>query len=733
MKIPFRMAILAATVGLLVITAASLIAYAVVQSRRTIAVLKQTYLAAVAEAAAGEVARLPRRAEDLLLAHRALAEANRLTIEQPVTLGRLFARVLTDVPEFAWLSYGDDASGQFAGANRIDADLVVINVSDPRRRGGVPREYRVTANGALVPFTRTPPVTAVYDPRPRAWYRQAVATPERIVWLPPYRFSEGVMGVTAALAVRGGPARSVRGVLTADFSLVGIDRFLRTLRVRERGVVLLFTTDGELLAGPPGPGREAVRRAVPDWSMARDSPDRLAPRPSETMVDGAAYDVVARPVNPDTSLNWTVVVSVPEDDFLGVVYAQRRTAMLIALAGVLLAAGVGILLSTGMANSLGTVTGELDRLARFVLGTTLGARSRMKEIAQLQEAVGRMTASLRSFTRYAPEDIVREVVVSGREAMLSGENREVSLLFSDLRGFTGLAERRRPEEVVAILNDHFDLLSGLVVEHGGYVVDFLGDSLFAVFGAPRVATDHAEQAVTCAIEMQRARQTQNERHRDRGWPPLEIGVGVNTGVAVVGNMGSHLRIKYGVVGHSVNLAARIESFTVAGQVLVSDATRQAVGARLGLEGPLEVEGKGVGPRIRVWLVRRLEGPVPLELPSPTGSLAALHTPLRAEMRVLQGKQIGAENHSVQIVRLGATGAEIRTRVDVPTLGSMQLTLGWPDGGSRRLGGRVIGRAGEGTADRTLLVRFEGLDWETRARLESLVADPSAVAASRSTS
>src|SRR5262249_15026521 len=163
-------------------------------------------------------------------------------------------------------------------------------------------------------------------------------------------------------------------------------------------------------------------------------------------------------------------------------------------------------------------------IARFELQASALPRSSLREVSHLQAAVGRVTASLRSFSRYAPEEIVREVVVSGREAMLSGEKRDVAVLFSDLRGFTGFAERTRPEDVVAILNDHFELVVAIIARHGGFVVDFLGDSVFVVFGAPRADRDHVERAVACAIEMQRARTARNAEMRERGWPPLEMGV-----------------------------------------------------------------------------------------------------------------------------------------------------------------------------------------------------------------
>src|SRR5262249_53895000 len=152
-------------------------------------------------------------------------------------------------------------------------------------------------------------------------------------------------------------------------------------------------------------------------------------------------DVAARSLAPGAGPEWTVAVAVPDEAFMGPVHANRRAAIVIALAGLALAVVAGILLSTGIARSLAGATRELGRIARFELQAPAPPRSILREVSQLQGAVGRVTASLRSFSRYAPEEIVREVVVSGREAMLSGEKREVTVLFSDLRGFTGFAER----------------------------------------------------------------------------------------------------------------------------------------------------------------------------------------------------------------------------------------------------------------------------------------------------
>src|SRR5262249_20204801 len=297
--------------------------------------------------------------------------------------------------------------------------------------------------------------------------------------------AEGVKGVTAAIDARDGTGRG-KGVLTVDFALSGLAHFLQTIRLEHGGIVLLFDQDGAEPTPARGPGRTAAGEEVQGWTGAPAE----RPRYAETVVGAERWDVMARSLAPGVGPQWTVAVAVPDAAFMGPVHANRRAAIAIALAGLALAVAAGVLLSTGIARSLAGATRELDRIARFELQPSPLPPSRLREIHQLQGAVGRVIACLRPFTRYAPEEIVREVVVSGREATLSGEKREVTVLFSDLRGFTHFAERTRPEEVVAVLNDHFELVVATIARHGGFVVDFLGDAVFAVFGAPRADREH---------------------------------------------------------------------------------------------------------------------------------------------------------------------------------------------------------------------------------------------------
>jgi class 3 adenylate cyclase len=417
---------------------------------------------------------------------------------------------------------------------------------------------------------------------------------------------------------------------------------------------------------------------------------------------------------------WETVTLTATDDFVGPLkIANRHTVAVIAVLTVLELVLI-YALSRRLSRPIEGVSRQLRSMETlsFVVPAH-ESRSKVREIAHLQDAVARVSASLRSFARYAPAEIVREVAASGRETSLSADRRDVTALFCDLRGFTHIAEKLGPERVVSILNEHFNVLADLVARHGGYVVDFLGDGLFAVFGAPQVLEDHAGRAVACAIEMQLAREAQNREFFSKQWPPLDMGIGINTGPAVVGNMGSGRRTKYGVVGHPVNLAARIESFTVGGQVLVSDSTREVLTDRLAADGPLEAEAKGVGAPIRMWMVRCLRGESPLELSSPVSDLAVLASATEVSLRPLRGKQIGADTYPAKLVKLSAYGAAIDTDCPLAMFDAVQVILPPRPGMPAALDSKVMTVTERAAGGRTAFVRFDGLDWEVRARLETL--------------
>src|SRR5262249_42312880 len=179
-----------------------------------------------------------------------------------------------------------------------------------------------------------------------------------------------------------------------------------------------------------------------------------------------------------------------------------------------------------------------------------------------------------TFGRYVLDDVVASLLSSPEALALGGELRKVTVMMSDLRGFTAVAERLTAEEAVRFLNGYLQTMVDLILKYRGTINEIMGDGILVIFGAPTVAPDDAERAVACAVAMQVAMEGVNARSRERGLPEVEMGIGVHTGEVIVGNIGSARRMKYAAVGTNVNLTGRIESYTTGGQILISDSTRQ---------------------------------------------------------------------------------------------------------------------------------------------------------------
>jgi len=178
----------------------------------------------------------------------------------------------------------------------------------------------------------------------------------------------------------------------------------------------------------------------------------------------------------------------------------------------------------------------------------------------------------KQFGRYISPDLVREIARSGKEIELGGINKELSILFLDVRGFTTLSEKLRPEEVVGFLNMMFDLITEKALENHGTIDKFIGDAAMILFNAPLDVPNHPYYAVKTAYDIQRGMESVRQQILDKYGVTISVGIGINTGEVVVGNIGSYLRVDYTAIGDNVNTAARIESQTKANQILVSEAT-----------------------------------------------------------------------------------------------------------------------------------------------------------------
>lgn len=234
-----------------------------------------------------------------------------------------------------------------------------------------------------------------------------------------------------------------------------------------------------------------------------------------------------------------------------------------------------------------------------------------------------------TFGRFLSDEIVRQLLDTPDGLMLGGKKRTLTIMMSDLRGFTAMSEQMDPQSLIAMLNHYLGAMTDVIQRYNGTIIEFIGDGILAVFGAPLASDHHASDAVAAAVAMQMQMKSVNEWNAERAFPILEMGIGINTGEVIVGNIGSEKRTKYGVVGSHVNLCGRIESYTVGGQILISPKTRSMISCDLEVAQELEVYPKGVKGVLVLSHVKGIGKPYSLscEVQSEQEDMYSVHIPV----------------------------------------------------------------------------------------------------------
>ena len=207
-----------------------------------------------------------------------------------------------------------------------------------------------------------------------------------------------------------------------------------------------------------------------------------------------------------------------------------------------------------------------------------------------------------AFERYTSPEIARYVLRTPEGEKQGGKLQDVTILMSDLRGFTALSTKLSADTLITILNHYFEKMIAVIERWKGTMLEFLGDGIFVVFGAPNDDENHADHAVSCAVEMQNAMKSVNEWNAANNYPALEMGIGINSGPAVVGNIGSDERMKYGCIGETVNLAGRVETFTVGGQIYISESTKEKITENLFTSDEQSFMPKGAASPMKIFAV-----------------------------------------------------------------------------------------------------------------------------------
>ncbi len=333
---------------------------------------------------------------------------------------------------------------------------------------------------------------------------------------------------------------------------------------------------------------------------------------------------------PVTSWGWTVLVTVSRDSFFAapnqilqqsivilVISAALSIALLLLFSGyltrplqVVVGAMRGIIGSGDLSQRVSLLyhdeTGELGHTFNIMTGELQGAYEQIKGYALDTAIANKREHKIRTiFQKYVPEDVI-ESFFRNPEKMLVGKSGELAILFSDIRGFTTLAEGMRPEQVVASLNEYFKLMVDIITGASGIVDKYIGDAIMALFGAPVHHGDDAHRAVLAALAMIDALERFNRGRPEKGEPLLRAGIGINYGAVVIGNIGSEKKMDYTVIGDAVNLASRLEGLTKVyhENLIISDSVHEAVSSKLPCRHLDRVAVKGKTRGVDIYAVRR---------------------------------------------------------------------------------------------------------------------------------
>jgi class 3 adenylate cyclase len=278
--------------------------------------------------------------------------------------------------------------------------------------------------------------------------------------------------------------------------------------------------------------------------------------------------------------------------------------------------------------------------------------------AMVEEETKKVLALNETFGRYLSDEIVKDLLESPEGLSLGGKKQNITIMFTDIRDFTGISEQMRVEDAVTMLNHYFSIMVEVIHKYRGTVIEFLGDGILAIFGAPVAYANHTDSAVACSLEMQIAMDEVNEWNIKNNYPALEMGVGINTGETIVGNIGSPRSMKYNVIGSNVNLASRIETFSTGGQILLSEQSYRAAGTELHVVQTLEVMPKGVKAPLSLYQIDGIGAPYFIELKNEESPLIRLPAPVPVTCYRIDNKRVGIKQLHYYLLSVSDTKAII---------------------------------------------------------------------------
>ena len=452
-----------------------------------------------------------------------------------------------------------------------------------------------------------------YDARQRDWYLSARKAGQLVTSAPYLSFNLRVPMITFSAPVEG----PIAGVVGVDLKLDAYSTSAPILKFGKNGYLVIFDSDQTVIAhrsyatmfarssadavGARLPSTYDLQgslegKIIADWDMT--SPYRRRLR----WTDDKEYFARLETITLGPTLTANVLLIAPEEDFAVGIRDLNNRAKVLALVACLLFVPAAWIFSTRMSKTVKAITVEADRLQTMAPPPNRPVGSFVTELDTLGMTIHKSQRAIWSFSRLAPREIVRGVLDNSISTELGGTRQEITALFTDVRGFTTIAEAADPDALMQQTSRYFSALTDVILSQGGTVDKFIGDAVMAFWNAPHPQADHCERACRAALQAKAANLAINHLFEAEGLPPFHTRFGIHAGEAVVGNLGSSERMNYTALGNVVNLAARLEGLNkqYETQILVSDSVYERIKHRFHCRFVDSVVAKGMAAETRIY-------------------------------------------------------------------------------------------------------------------------------------
>ncbi len=452
-----------------------------------------------------------------------------------------------------------------------------------------------------------------YDARKRSWYRDAMRADRLLISSPYLSFTMATPVITVSAPLRG----TVRGVIAADLKLDTFSDFVNEQRPGARGIALIFDSAGVLIAHPEL--KQFVARAMTHPADPRlpnvreldhglvatvlkgwDGGDRY--EGSVRDEDGTRYLYRLKHFSLDAGMGGHMLLLAARDDFIQDIQRSHLIATILALiAGAAFIPAVWFF-GSRMSRSLKEITVEASKLRTMAAPNPLPVTAYIKEIHELGTTVNLAQRAIWSFAHFVPKEIVRGLLDKSISTDLGGVRQEITIVFTDVRGFTTIAEAADPDILMRQTSRYFTALTEAFLAEGGTVDKFIGDAVMVFWNAPHPQPDHVERACRAVLSGKKANEQLNIQFEAEGLPPFITRFGIHVAEAVVGNLGSNERMEYTALGTAVNLASRLEGLNkeYGTAILVSEQVYSRVQNRFQFRSIDTVIAKGMTTKTRVY-------------------------------------------------------------------------------------------------------------------------------------